>query len=151
VNASSLISGLKPTPRFLTRSASVVVMIYAFGHSRSYPWTPVIGPSQDELLRQLQNNTFDVLGVHRSYWDFYIGFGIDISIVQFTLALTLWLLADVLEISPKKMALILGLFSLSYLAGSVVMWRYFFLPPFVLSSLIVLLTLIAAIKLRWKR
>ena len=150
MNASSLISRLKPTPRFLSKSASVLVMLYAFGHSRSYPWTPVVGPSQHELLRQLQNNTFDVLGVHRSYWDFYVGFGIDVSIVHFTIALTLWLLADVLEVSPKKMALILGLFSLSYLAGSVVMWRYFFLPPFMLSSLIVLLTLTAAIKLNWK-
>lgn len=151
MNASSLISRLKPTPRFLTKSASLLIMLYALGHSRSYPWTPATGPSQDQLLRQLQNNTFDVLGVHRSYWDFYVGFGIDISIVQFTLALTLWLLADVLEVSPKKMALILGLFSLSYLAGSVVMWRYFFLPPFLLSSLIVLLTLTAAIKLRCQR
>jgi hypothetical protein len=145
VNASFL----KPTPRFLTKSAAAAIMLYALGHSRSYPWTPVIGPSQQELLRQLQNNTFAVSGVHRSYWDFYVGFGIDISIVHFTIALTLWLLADVLEISPKKMAMILGLFSLSYLAGSVVMWRYLFLPPFVLSSLIVLLTLAAAVKLRW--
>jgi hypothetical protein len=109
----------------------------------------VIGPSQNELLRQLQNNTFDVSGVTRSYWDFYVGFGIDVSIVHFTLALTLWLLAGVLEVAPKRMALILGLFSLSYLAGSTVMWRYFFLPPFLLSSLISLLTLTAAIKLRW--
>jgi len=59
--------------RLLYRVAAVLILLFDLGHTSGYPWSD---PRWGVDLRPIQSIHFDVLGSSRSYWDFYVGFGL---------------------------------------------------------------------------
>src|SRR5262249_10863977 len=84
---------LPMTPRWLLRIAAILSLLYCLGHTAGMPWTPSTGGHTDLVVGGMKSFTFDVFGSTRSYWDFYQGFGLTLTVLQLLGAVVLWLVA----------------------------------------------------------
>jgi hypothetical protein len=121
------------TARRLLRIAAVVSLLYCLGHSAGFPWTPSPGGQSDALVQLMQSFHFDVFGSHRSYWDFYQGFGLTLSVFQLLQSVLLWLLAGLASDAPERARAFVLAFFVASIPQLLLVLRFFFLPPIVLS------------------
>jgi len=61
------------------RIAAVLTLLYCAGHTLGMPWTPVIRPQDIAVPVAMKAHQFDVTEASRTYWDFYVGFGLAIN------------------------------------------------------------------------
>lgn len=126
------------------RIASVIAMLFAVGHTMGSPWTP--GPAS--VVEATKSVSFDVMGTHRSYWAFYFGFGISISVYMFMQTVLLWLLAALAKIQTVATRPFVVVLLASYAANGFIAWKYFFPLPLVLSAAIVICLVLALVASR---
>ena len=117
------------------RALSVILALFAFGHTFGATSTKVSrGVQEAVLFRAMQGYRFPVMGFDRSYWDFYRGFAITISVLMFVLAAMAWQLGAVTRRNPREalpMAVSLLVACVGQLVLSVV---FFFAAPIVFSA-----------------
>lgn len=129
----------------LLRIASVIGLLFALGHSMGSPWTPVNEPAPASVVEAMKSISFDAMGSNRTYWDFYFGFGVSISIYLFLQAAVLWLLATLSKTQPTFVRPFVVVFLVAYAVNVYVTWRYFFVVPLVLSIVMVICLALALI------
>src|SRR6185295_2867428 len=78
--------------RILYRISAVLIVLFDLGHSLGCPWSD---PAWGVDLRPVQSTHFNVLGFSRTYWDFYVGFGLSISVFLLLGAILAWQLGNV--------------------------------------------------------
>jgi hypothetical protein len=122
----------------LLRIASVVALLFALGHTSGSPWTPTEEPSAASVVEAMKSVSFDVMGSNRSYWEFYLGFGLSISVYMLAQAAFLWLLATLAKTQPASVRPFLAVLLASYAINGFFAWRYFFVLPLVLSVVMVI-------------
>jgi hypothetical protein len=118
------------------RIAAVITLLYFAGHTASIPWTPDAGPGATPLLEAMKAHSFDVVGVKRTYWDFYFGFGVIISGYLFVQAVVLWQLGSLAKREPSKVRAIIVSFFVAFIVNAFLSWKYFFPIPLIMASLI---------------
>ena len=116
------------------RAASSITLLYCAGHMAGMPWTPVTRPQETALLEIMKSDRFEVMGNLRTYWDFYIGFGIIIGGFLALQAVILWQMASLARANPKQAHPILAVFLVSFLANAAIAWKYFFPIPVILAT-----------------
>ena len=119
----------------ILRVASLVTVLYAAGHTlggRS-SWSP---PGETEVLRAMNTFRFDVAGLSRSYLEFYVGFGLVITVYFLAQAVLLWQLATLARTNPPAIRPLVATLALANAASAVVSWRFVFAVPVVFSALI---------------
>ena len=116
-------------PSLWLRVASVLTLVFAAGHGMGAAdsWSPV---GDTDVLRAMRTFEFEVMGARRTYWHFYYGFGIYITMLLALLGVVMWQLAS---IAP---AAVIGSMAVGSAAGTIVLWRYIFPMPAVFSMLI---------------
>jgi hypothetical protein len=120
------------------RAASVLTLIHAALHTIGGVFgKPGPGPAT-VAVEAMKSNPFVWMGNTRSYWDFYIGFGLGISIFLTLDAIVLWLLASLARTDATRLRPILLAYALGYLAFAVNSYVYFFLGAVITEILIVL-------------
>lgn len=92
----------------------------------------------------MKANHFMIMGSLRKYWDFYMGFGLGITIFLTLEAVVFWLLASRVRAEGAKLRPIILVFALGYLALAVNSYSFFFLAP-VINELLIVLCLVFAI------
>jgi hypothetical protein len=102
------------------------------GHTAGYPWSD---PAWGVDLRALQSAHFNVLGSNRTYWDFYVGFGLSISVLLLLPALIAWQLGMPDARGVRSVAWFLVVL---FGAITVVDCVFFFVIPIVFSAAITL-------------
>jgi hypothetical protein len=125
------------TTAFWLRSASVLTLLLALGHATGYPWTPDPGAESMAVVSRMQSVHFEVLGVQRSYWDFYVGFGHTITVWLLMLAILFWLLPAAAP-DPRRARTVLAVMLAAFVAIVGLDWVYFFAAPLVLAIAIAL-------------
>jgi hypothetical protein len=125
------------TMSFWLRSASILTLLLALGHATGYPWTPDLGAESMGVVSQMQSVHFEVVGVQRSYWDFYIGFGHTITVCLLLLAILFWLVPAAVP-DPRRARTVLGVMLAAFVAIVGLDWVYFFAVPLVLAVAIAL-------------
>jgi hypothetical protein len=127
----------------LYRIASVLLLLFATGHTTGFHQ---IDPKWgvDAVIREMQSKRFDVLGSSRTYWDFYIGFGLFVSVFLLFLALLTWQLAGLAAATRASMRAIAWSLVICFGALVILSIRYFFIIPTVFSILILLCLTAAA-------
>ncbi len=127
----------------LYRVASGLLLLFAIGHTMGFRRVdPRWGV--DPLISSLQSIRFEVQGVSRVYWDFYVGFGLFVTVLLLFAALLAWQLGGLSQDTLKGMPLITwGLFA-CFAAVTLLSWRYFFIAPVVFSTVITLCLGLAA-------
>jgi len=125
------------TTSFWLRSASILTLLLALGHATGYPWTPDQGAESRAVVSRMQSVHFEVIGVQRSYWDFYVGFGHTITVWLLLLAILFWLLPAAVT-DPRRARTVLGVILAAFVALVALDWVYFFAAPLVLAVAIAL-------------
>ena len=70
--------------RVFYRIAAVLILLFWLGHSLGYPWSD---PEWGVDLHAMQSSHFNIFGFSRTYWDFYVGFGLFVSVFQLLAAI----------------------------------------------------------------
>ena len=114
------------------RVAAVIMALFAAGHTMGgrKAWSPV---GETPVLQQMQAFRFDAMGTSRSYYEFYLGFGYVISVLQFMLAVLLWQVGGLARDDAKRARPLIGTFLVAAIASTLVTWRYIFLVPTIFS------------------
>jgi len=120
----------------LLRIAAVITFLLFAGHTSGIPWTPGEAPADAAVIEAMKSDHFQVLGVSRTYWDFYFGWGLMISVLFLLLAILLWQLGGLAKTDAPRLRPIIAMFLLAFIANAVLGWIYFFAIPAVMSILI---------------
>jgi hypothetical protein len=127
--------------RVLYRTAAVLIALYALGHSLSYPWSD---PAWRVDLGAMQSTRFDVLGFNRTYWDFYVGHGLFVSVLLFLAAIVAWQLGGLPEEILRLARFTAWALALCFLVLAILSWIYFFAVPIAFTSAITICLVAAA-------
>jgi hypothetical protein len=126
----------------LYRISAVLLLLFAAAHTLGFRQTdPVWGV--DSLVGSMQSVRFDTQGFSRTYWDFFVGFGLFVSVFLVFAAVLAWHLGG---LAPETLALMRGpawALAICFAAVTILSWRYFFIAPLV-SSLVITVCLTAA-------
>ncbi|WP_424630446.1 LIC_13387 family protein [Bradyrhizobium sp. SYSU BS000235] len=126
----------------LYRVASVLIVLFAAGHQFGFR---KVNPAwkAETLVSSMRSLTFDVQGFTRSYWDFYTGFGLFVTVFLLLAALLAWQLGNP-ELAKLARPLAWGLV-LAFAVSTYLSWTYFFIAPLALSSIITVVLIAAAV------
>ena len=69
------------------RIAAVLLLLLDAGHTSGFPWSD---PAWAVDLGPMRSTHFYILGFDRTYWDFYVGFGLTISVILLLAAVLAW-------------------------------------------------------------
>lgn len=137
------LGGVAMKPYVLLRAAAIVAFLYAAGHTFGMPWTPDETPETTAVVQAMVAHRFDAMGVQRSMHDFYVGFGLSISVFMLFQSILLWMVASRAKVDPVGMRPFIALLLLAFVANAIVGIVYFFAVPLALASIIALLLLAA--------
>ncbi|MGH8456704.1 MAG: LIC_13387 family protein [Stenotrophobium sp.] len=115
------------------RIAAIIGFVFGAGHSLGGPWTPALGVAETALINSMKSLQFTVMGASRTYWDFYFGFGLIISIYLFAQAFVLWQVASIAKSSAQQVRPIMLTLLASYLVSGIVAFKFLFVVPEVMS------------------
>jgi hypothetical protein len=119
----------------LLRSASIASLLFAAGHMLGglESWSP---PGDTDVLRAMQSFRFNAEGSSRTYWDFYVGFGLIIGVFLTAQAVLLWQLAPLSAEQPARLQPIVTIILITTVANALLAWRFFFFIPLVLGIVV---------------
>jgi len=110
------------------RISSIVSLLFAAGHTLGgfQEWSPV---GDNPVLRSMKDVHFDTMGVNRSYFDFYMGFGWSISVILLMQAILLWQLASLARTQAAAVRPMILVIAIASAVSCMIAWRYIFLLP----------------------
>ena len=121
----------------LYRISSVLLVLFAVGHTIGFRQVdPKWGA--DTAVSGMRSVSFNVLGFNRTYWDFFSGFGLFVTVFLLFGAVLAWRYGS---ISPERLAAIpieRWSFAACFLLIAGLSWMYFFTVPGVFSTLVAL-------------
>ena len=123
------------------RIAAVLLLLFEAGHTSGFPWSD---PKWGVDLGSMRSTHFYIMGFSRTYWDFYVGFGLFVSVFVLLAVVLAWQLG---RLPPESLALMRSTtwaFALCFAAITVVSWRYLFIIPIAFSIVITLCLTAAA-------
>jgi hypothetical protein len=135
------------TATFL-RIASVVTLIFATLHTIGGVFGKPLPGVAEQTVAVMKANQFQLFGHPRTYWDFYMGLGLSVTISLTAEATLLWLLASLAPLLGTRVRPILIVFAIENAIVAVNANRYFFVGPVIASSVLVCLFVAASIAAR---
>ena len=123
------------TTTLFLRIASVISLIFTLGHSAGglQKWSPI---GDNEVLRAMTAFRFDAMGAHRSYLEFFMGFGWSISVAMLMQTVLLWQMASLARTDPAGVRPMIAVIALATVASGVIAWRFIFPVPALFSSVL---------------
>lgn len=118
------------------RISAVIALLFAVGHSLGgfSDWSPM---EDNPVLQAMRTMRFDVMGVNRSYLDFYRGFGHTLTAFQVMEAVLLWQLATLARSNAAAVRPMIGIMVLAGVAQCLIAWRFIVPVPALLTLLLV--------------
>ncbi len=119
----------------LLRISSAIAFLFAVGHTlggRQY-WSPM---GDNPVLQMMRAVHFQTMGVSRSYFDFFMGFGYALSVSGVLQACVLWQMGTIAE---KDFSLVRPLVLANMVAvafGGVISWIFIFPIPAAFSIIL---------------
>jgi hypothetical protein len=130
-------------PAICYRTASILLLLFAALHTFGFRQVdPQWGA--DSLISLMRSIHFDILGTNRTYWDFFVGFGLFFSIFLVFTAVLAWQLGGLPRQTLAVMRGTAWALVICFAAVTIVGFRYAFIVPIVFSSLILLCLTVAA-------
>jgi hypothetical protein len=122
-------------PPIFYRISSVLLLLFAAAHTLGFR---KIDPKWrvDSLIGSMRSVHFDAQGFNRTYWDFYVGFGLFVSVFLVFAAVLAWQLGG---LAPETLALMRGpawSLVICFAVVTILSWRYFFIAPIVFAIVI---------------
>jgi len=123
------------------RIAAVLILLFDAGHTVGFPWSD---PKWGVDLSSMQSAHFYILGFSRTYWDFYVGFGLFVTAFLLLAAVLAWQLGGLPPETLSRLRSTAWMLALCFAAVSLLSWRYFFAIPIIFSIAITLCLVAAA-------
>jgi hypothetical protein len=120
------------------RIASVLTLVHAVLHTIGGVFGGAAPGAQQAAVTAMQINQFQVMGVTRTFWDFYMGLGLAGSVSMTVEAVVFWQLGSLAKTDALRLRPILATFLIGFLGVAVVSYRYFFVAPVIAEILIAL-------------
>jgi hypothetical protein len=125
------------------RIASGLLILFAVGHTLGFRRVdPHWGI--DSVIAVLRSTRFDVQGLNRTYWDFYTGFGLFVTVLLVFVAVLAWQLGGLPKNWLSAMPSVTWGLAACFGAVTFLSWRYFFILPVVFSAVITICFILAA-------
>ncbi len=125
---------MKPT--LFLRVAAVLTFIHAVLHTVGGVFGKT-GPGPAAVAVQaMKINQFLFMGQTRTYWDFYRGLGLGVTIFLTAEAVVFWQLSSLAKTEARRLRPILSTFLVAYTAVAVNSHAYFFLGPVIVEIVI---------------
>jgi hypothetical protein len=123
--------------------AAVLLVLFAAGHTFGFRQ---IDPQWgvDRLLATMKSIHFDVQGFSRTYWDFYVGFGLFVSVFMLLAAAVAWQLGGLPGEALAHLKIVRWSLAICFAAVTILSWKYFFMIPVIFSAVITLCLIVAA-------
>ncbi len=121
----------------LYRVSSVLLVLFAIGHTLGFR---KVDPrwNADAVVAAMQSVHFNVQGFQRSYWDFYVGFGLFATVFFLLSAAMAWQFGGMSRETLRSMRSITWSLALCFVVVTFLSWRFFFVAPVAFSSLVTL-------------
>jgi hypothetical protein len=123
-------------PVVFLRIASVLTLIHAALHTIGGVFGKPAPGVAATTYAVMKANYFPALGAIRSYWEFYRGMGLAVSIFLTVEGIVFWQLASLAKNNAFRLRPVLALFLAGYVAMAVNSYFYFFSAPVVVEFLI---------------
>ena len=125
------------------RVAAVILLLFGAGHTLGFRQSdPQWGV--DALLGSMRSIHFEVEGVQRTYWDFFVANGFCTGVFLLFAAVLAWQLGGLPAEILARLRGIAWAFAFCFAAVTVLSWRYLFIVPIVFSALVTLCLIAAA-------
>ncbi|HKW63717.1 MAG TPA: hypothetical protein VJN89_14295 [Candidatus Acidoferrum sp.] len=131
-------------PTTFLRIAAVLTLIHSTLHTIGGVFGKVPPGPAEHAVTAMKANQFELMGGLRTYWNFYMGFGLGITIFLTLEAVVFWLLASQVRAQGARLRPIILVFALGYLALAINSYSFFFIAP-VINELLIVLCLVLAI------
>jgi len=130
----------------LYRIAAFLFVLFALGHT--YGFLSLRAPSAEARAVFDAMNTvhFEVGGQSFSYGGFYRGFGLSCTVSMLLSAFLSWHLGQLARSAPASIGSLGWVFFAVQIAGGVLSFLYFGLPPMVLTTLVAAIIGVAAFR-----
>jgi hypothetical protein len=116
------------------RTVAIILALFAAGHTLGTAAPHVTrGAAEAEVLRVMQAFRFPIMGFERSYWDFYRGFAVTISIQLALMAAVAWHIGSLAPRNPRQALPVAVALFLGCAGVAVTSWFFFFAAPIVFS------------------
>ena len=141
------LSAVLLSPVGLIRLSSILFAILTIGHASGYPWTTSQDLREKQLVASMKSVDLVFAGERSSYWSLYFGWGLYIAVLLLLLTIILWFLSDIARLVPRRAGIMIQIISTGSLAAAYLSFRFFYLPPLILSSAIFVILQTAAVQL----
>ena len=127
----------------LYRISSILLVLFAIGHTFGFRQIdPAWGV--DSLVQSMKSIHFNANGADRTYWDFFVGFGLFVTVLMLFASIIAWQLGSLPSEILAAMRVSAWGFTICFAVVAYLSWRYFFIVPVVFSIAIFLCLAAAA-------
>jgi hypothetical protein len=128
----------------LYRIASVLLILFALGHTLGFRR---VDPrwKLDSIIAALRSTHFEVHGLNRTYWDFYVGFGLFVTILLLLTAILTWQLGGLPKDHLSEMRVVAWGLAACFVVVTFLSWKYFFIVPVIFSGVVAICLILAAL------
>jgi hypothetical protein len=123
-------------PVVFLRIASVLTLIHAVLHTIGGVFGGVDPGPAAVAVAAMKANQFPLMGNMRSYWDFYFGMGLALSISMTAEGILMWQLGSLAKTGARRLRPMMATFLVAYLAIAVNSHAHFFLAPVIFEIVI---------------
>ena len=123
-------------PVLFLRIASVLTFIHAVLHTIGGVFGKVDPGPAAVAVAAMKANRFLVMGNMRSFWDFYFGLGLALTISVTAESILMWQLASLVKTGATRLRPMMITFLVAYTVISVNSNTYFFIAPVIVEILI---------------
>ena len=120
------------------RALAVVLAFFTLGHTVGTRHAITNMPQEQSVITAMQSYQVPVMGFHRSYWEFYRGFSVSITILLAALMVLAWQLGTLSRRDPRSAFPLALTLLAACIAQAVLTFVYFFTAPIITSVLAVL-------------
>jgi hypothetical protein len=115
------------------RISSILLLLFAAGHTLGFRQ---IDPQWgvDSLVQSMKTIHFNANGSDRTYWDFFVGFGLFVTVLMVFAAIVAWQFGSLPRETLAAMRVSAWGFALCFALVAYICWRYVFILPVVFST-----------------
>src|SRR5947209_10726188 len=110
------------------RVAAVFLLLFDGGHTSGFPWSD---PRWEVNITSMKSTHFLMMGSSRTYWDFYVGFGLFSSIFLLLAAVLAWQLGGLAPETLARLRVLAWTFAVCFAGITFLCLKYFFILPII--------------------
>ena len=123
-------------PAMFLRIASVLTLVHSIMHTIGGVFGDPLPGIMASTWVTMKTNEFPILGVTRSYFQFYRGLGLGVTVLMTAEAIVFWQLGTLAQTEALRLRPVVATFLVAYLALAVNSYSYIFLAPLIEEILI---------------